>query len=334
MCCHRGIGLWITGNRAWASLTLVAVTALPQRRLDTSRPFTRAAAREAGIAPSALRTLRYRRLFPGVYVDADTPVTPWLRAAAALACFPTDSCVSHASAARIAGVPLPALPEEHVTVFAQKDRRRRVGIVCHHTAQARVRWVNGIRVSSHAQTFVEMASLVPLVDLVVIGDHLVRTTATGPSKLTAFCADYTGNGAVAARRAAAYVRSRVDSPMETRLRMLLVLAGLPEPEVNREIRFDDGSPLRRYDLSYPEVKIAIEYDGRHHIERVDRWESDLVRREAIDDDGWRLLVVTARGLFVEPERTLERVHRLARRRHLPGVPARLGGGWRPHFPPR
>ena len=89
------------------------------------------------------------------------------------------------------------------------------------------------------------------------------------------------------RRAAAYVRAEVDSPMETRLRMLLVLAGLPEPSINVKIRAVDGEVLRRYDLSFPTVRVIVEYDGRQHIERVEAWESDLERREAIDGDGWR-----------------------------------------------
>jgi hypothetical protein len=81
----------------------------------------------------------------------------------------------------------------------------------------------------------------------------------------------------------ALVRERVDSPMESRLRMLIVLAGLPEPRVNVTYGEEDGLVLRRYDLSWPEVRVIVEYDGRHHVERVEQWESDLERREAIDD---------------------------------------------------
>jgi hypothetical protein len=310
------------------------MTALAHAALDTSRPFTRAQALAAGIRPSALRTCQYRRLFPGVYVAGDVPLTAWLRAAAALACFPDRACATHASAARITGVPIPTIPDEHVTVVEQRNRRRRAGIVCHHAQRTQFRWVDGIRVSSHAQMFVELATLLSLVDLVVVGDHLVRRTSTTRAGLTAFCSGQTGNGVANARRAAAFVRPRVDSPMETRLRMLLVLAGLPEPAVNVPLRLDDGTVVRRYDLSYPEAKIAIEYDGRHHIQREEQWESDLARREAGDEDGWRTLVVTSHGLFSEPERTLARVHSLARRRRVPGVPARLCDDWRPHFPSR
>jgi hypothetical protein len=80
--------------------------------------------------------------------------------------------------------------------------------------------------------------------------------------------------------------------METRLRMLIVLAGLPEPQVNLTLRAGDGTPLRRYDLCWPEVRVIVEYDGRHHVEREEQWEADLDRREADDDDGWRTLIVT------------------------------------------
>jgi hypothetical protein len=122
--------------------------------------------------------------------------------------------------------------------------------------------------------------------------------------------------------------------METRLRMLIVLAGLPEPEVNRTVRAADGDPIRRHDLSYPEVRVIVEYDGHQHIEREQAWEADLDRREAIDDDAWRILVVTARGIFSEPERTALRIHRLLARRRMPGLIRAPRPDWRPHFPGR
>jgi hypothetical protein len=299
---------------------------------DTRRPFTRAAAIKAGIAPKLLRGSRFRRIFRGVYVDAATADTPVLRAEAALQLFTGRAFVSHATAARIHGVPIPALPEEHVTVFQPADRRERGGVRVHVAKLAAVVEVEGIRVSSYGQMFVELATLLNLVDLVVVGDNLVRGGRITPRTLIEFCENSSHPAASAALRAAAFVRERVDSPMETRLRMLIVFAGLPEPEVNHTIRAGDGEPLRRYDLSYPAVRVIVEYDGRHHIEREEQWEADLARREAIDDDGWRILVVTAAGIYRRPEETVLRVWRLLHRRRLPGVPVTPSVGWRPHFP--
>lgn len=69
----------------------------------------------------------------------------------------------------------------------------------------------------------------------------------------------------------------------------MVFAGLPEPAVNRKLLGVDGEVRRRFDLSYPSVKVIVEYDGRQHVERVQQGESDLDRREEFDDDGWRIL---------------------------------------------
>jgi hypothetical protein len=261
-------------------------------------------------------------------------MTPKVRAQAALVPFHASAFASHASAARIHGVPIPTLPDEHVTVLKPGHRRLRPDIQCHLRSGGATVVIDGTRVSDYCQMFVELAELLSLVDLVVVGDNLIRHGRTSCADLPGFCQASVLPGAGLARRAAGYVRERVDSPMETRLRMLIVLAGLPEPEVNVTVRTADGEPLRRYDLSYPAAKVIVEYDGRQHIEREDSWESDLDRREAIDDEGWRILIVTSSGVFREPDRTLQRISRLLSARGLPGVPRRLTDDWRPHFPGR
>lgn len=302
--------------------------------LDVSRPFTRAQGLAAGITPALLRGRRFRRLLFGVYVAAETPLTPRLRALAGLALLPPGAFASHATAARLYQVPTPTIPDEHFGVGAAADRRQVQGVRCHVCHDPDLRTVRGVPVSSPEQMFVELASLLPLVELVVVGDHLVRTRLTTVARLRAFCAGSRLPHTAAAARAAAYVRDRVDSPMETRLRMLLVLAGLPEPQVNLTIRDVDGEPVRRYDLCWPSVKVIVEYDGRHHVERLAQWESDLERREAIDDQEWRLVVVVASGIYQRPGATVDRVFRLLRRRGLPGLPAVPSDAWRAHFPGR
>jgi hypothetical protein len=60
------------------------------------------------------------------------------------------------------------------------------------------------------------------------------------------------------------VRAKVDSPMETRSRLLLVFAGLPEPQPGQEILDEHGQCVATVDLGYRAAKIAIEYDGDLH----------------------------------------------------------------------
>ena len=299
--------------------------------LDIRRPFTRADALAAGISPKVLRGSRFRHVFRGVSVAADAPDSPVLRVEAALLLFDGAAFASHRSAARVHGVPLPPHPLEHVSVPTATLRRRPDGVRCHVCSSASVVVVRGLRVSDPRQMFVELATLLSLVDLVVVGDNLVRRGLCTLAGLVDFCASSEMAGAAAARAAASLVRDRVDSPMETRLRMLIVLAGVPEPEVNTTIRDVDGEPIRRYDLSWPSVRVIVEYDGRHPIEREHQWERDLDRREAIDDDGWRLLVVTSRGIYREPERTVQRIFTVLAGRGLAGLPRRPSEAWRPHF---
>jgi hypothetical protein len=303
--------------------------------LDTKRPFLYADAVEAGISPSSLRGRNFRRMFRGVYVHVTLPVTPLVRVRAALLIHPPLAFASHVSAAVVYGVPVSQLPDVHISVFAEKDRRRRPGIRNHvASAGTPVTVVAGDRVSTPEQMFVELAAILHLVDLVVVGDDLVRQKRTTPELLQKYCAESRRADAAAARRAAGYVRSGVDSPMETRLRMLIVLAGLPEPTVNFTIYWADGRVRYRFDLSYPELKLIVEYDGRQHRDDLDQWDRDIERKDWFDHNGWMHVPVFSRGIFRRPDETLARVLAALKSRGCTSLPRVLADDWRAYFPVR
>jgi very-short-patch-repair endonuclease len=203
-----------------------------------------------------------------------------------------------------------------------------LSIRCHLAPRhTRVHELNGVRVSTPAQLFVELARYLALVDLVVLGDAIVRRRLSSVSKLKQAAMQCSR-----ASNAARYVRRDVDSPMETRLRMLLVLAGLPEPRVNVRLRDRNGEVVAQFDLCYPEIRLIVQYDGRHHADDDKQWQDDIHRREQLDEHNWRVLIVTARGIFREPDRTLSRVHRALRSCRFPGAPRELNPAWRAHFP--
>lgn len=156
---------------------------------DPSHPFTRSIGLANGLTDRDLATRKFRRVFTGVYVDAQVRDTPALRAAAALLTVREPAFASHTSAARVRGVPIPALPDEHVTVLKRRDRRSRPGIVCHSAPSARVSTVDGVRISGSAQMFCELAALLPLVDLVVAGDWLVRHRHASRALLTKYATE-------------------------------------------------------------------------------------------------------------------------------------------------
>ena len=301
-----------------------------------------------------------RQLFQGVYVDASAVVDDHVRAAAALLIAPRGTVIARHTAAVLWGAAPPPDWRTHVTTLwpSAADRalaseaRRRVrggGRGCSARARAELEWGRmhvdgvdarvssdhngvvvhrGLRLTDPARTFHDLAADLDLLELVVVGDGLVAAGTITPSALVSAAAT-PGRHRRLARRAASLVRAGVDSPPESRTRMLCVLAGLPEPEVNLVFRDDQGKVVRRADLGYRKAKVTLEYDGRHHAEDAHQWAGDIVRREEFDSWGWRMVVVTSPGLWHEPARTLDRIVAVLRSR---GVDAAVTSTeWRRYF---
>lgn len=303
--------------------------------LDVRSPFSRADARRAGIPVKHLTTTRFRKLFYDLYVCADLAVTPVVLASAALRISPLGSHASHFTAAQIWGGVVPDQPMTHVSSPHGRTRSERRGVGSHETRRgSQIVVFQQLRVSSPEQTFIDLATELNLVDMVVLGDSLVAKQRTTTQQIVEAASTWKGKGSRLARRAAHLVRAGVDSPMETRIRILMVLAGLPEPVVNH-IEYDAmGAWAKRFDLSYPDLLLIIEYDGRQHAEDDRQWGRDIERREALDAEGWRLIVVRSTGIYSEPGRTLERIMDAMRARGARSLPRTLNREWERHFPGR
>lgn len=99
--------------------------------LDPRTPFLRRTALEAGVSAKALRGPAFRLVLQGTYVAASTVVTPRVRAVAALLPYAGVAWASHASAARVYGLPVPTIADEHVSVQRAGLRRRQRGVRAH-----------------------------------------------------------------------------------------------------------------------------------------------------------------------------------------------------------
>lgn len=287
--------------------------------LNTHRPFTRKEALASGLADHELTGHRFRRIFHGIYVAAEVELTLAVRAQAALLVAPSGSHASHHTAVQLWGGWAPETPDIHISSPVTSTRSERRGIVAHLTDPAvQPRRRGGLSVSPPARAFLEVASTRPsIVDLVVVGDSLVTAGAVSPADLVAAADRWSGRWSRLARRAARLVRSGVNSTMESRVRMLIVLAGLPEPTTNHILRHADGEWRRRLDLSYVADRIVIEYDGRHHLNTGQR-RSDLLRREELEREGWLFIVLVSEDVYDDPAGTVERVRTALadRGRHL------------------
>jgi hypothetical protein len=305
---------------------------MPDEELDIRQPFTLGDGLRAGLTDSQLRSRGFVRLFRGCFVSAAASLTPDLLARAALRAAPVASFAARHTAARILGGTVPHDAETHVGTVGT-GRSRKPGILVHrYTDRPELVRRKGVRLTSPVRTFLDLAEVLSLVDLVVLGDSLVKRRQVEPGQLVLAASEWRGRGARRARQAAALVRPGVDSPQETRTRLLLVFAGLPEPEVNIEIRDEYGAVQRRIDLGYRRAKLGIEYDGRQHIERQRAWGADILRREDLGNVGWRFVVLVSDDLFTSPGETLTRVVRAMRSVGMT-VPV-LRDDWRRHFPGR
>ncbi len=99
-----------------------------------------------------------------------------------------------------------------------------------------------------------------------------------------------------------------------RIRMAIVLAGLPAPRV----QFAVAGGRYRLDLAHPDRMLAVDYDGElHRTQR--RAHRDLAREAALVRLGWTVLRFDARTVLSDPVRIAAEVAR-----HLRSVRPRTG----------
>lgn len=108
--------------------------------------------------------------------------------------------------------------------------------------------------------------------------------------------------------------------METLLRLLLVRAGLPEPELNQELFDARGRWIGRFDMVHREARVIVEYDGDQHRKDTRQYELDISRIDRAIAAKWTVVRVRARGVFVDRAETIRRVREALDSSDLPDRP--------------
>ena len=153
-----------------------------------------------------LLTRSFHRVLYDSWVSSHVPITPMLRATAAIRLAPEGSRVSHHTAAEIWGGVVPAEPNVHLTVPTANDRLIRKGILSHCATRALgLTWKKGLPVSTPEQAFLELAAVgVGLVDLVVAADSMIKAGSVTLDQLRGSAEGYDGRYCRVARRAAGF----------------------------------------------------------------------------------------------------------------------------------
>jgi uncharacterized protein DUF559 len=281
-------------------------------------PFTYAEAIEVGVTRSRLRGRGYRRLGSGLYRWTGLKETPDLTLRAVARRLPNGAAFSGSTAAWLHGMDmLPCDPIE-VTIPEPFGSSRLAGASVRRfdlTADDVV-LLRGLPVTSALRTVVDLGGREPLTEGVVAADMALHAELVSIEELRAHLAQHPGRkGTARLRRVIEMAEPKAESPMETRLRMLLVLAGLPRPEVQVSLHDERGRFLGRADMFYPHARLAVEYDGGNHRDRL---VDDDRRQNRLIGAGFRLLRFTSPDVYGAPEMVANagaaRTHRSIRAR--------------------
>jgi hypothetical protein len=285
----------------------------------TRGPFTPADARAVGVGADVLRGRRFEALHHGVRTLTAAGRDLEQRCLALAAVVPR-AAFSHGTAAALLGLPLPSdLATDdclHVTTPLGLRAPRRAAVSGHSGDLGGLVQLlpSGLRVVTAPACWAQLSAGLGLADLVAIGDAAVGRGLASLTQLARTVEDPRHRrGRCLRRRALPLLDGRSASPMESRLRVLMVLAGLPAPSVNRDV-VEDGEWLACPDLSYPELKIAIEYEGDHHRSDRRQWRHDKARRRLLEDHGWLVIEVTADDVYLRPDLLVARIKAAIMRR--------------------
>ncbi|KZE93543.1 hypothetical protein AVP42_01830 [Agromyces sp. NDB4Y10] len=279
-----------------------------------SGPFSVERGRAAGLGPGRLRGPDLTRPFHGVRLAASVDPDLRVRCRAYGERMRPCEAFTHRTAAALHGLPVPSRGDGLIDVGACEPHGipRARGVRGHRLRPDLVRVVefDGLRVVSAVDAWCQLAAELTERQLVVLGDALVRRRHASATleQLRAATRRMAGRrGSRKLVRALAKVRPRTDSPAETELRLDLIEAGLPEPEVNVAIHDAHGRQIAIADLVYPEWRVIVEYDGEHHRLERRQYGRDVDRLDDLAHAGWRVIRFNATHVGRRRSDRIERV---------------------------
>ena len=247
-----------------------------------------------------LRSTAWRRLYRGIYADACLPDSHGVRIAGAALLVPSSAAFAGRSAAYLFGAKTLVHAETPVEVVVPAVARfgpvAGLRIRVAPLGGDEVRTVGRHLCTVPLRTALDIARLEAVPESVVALDVMLARGLVRASDLAeAVSVLPPGRGTRRARTAVELSDGRAESPPESRLRVLLRLAGLtPQPQY--VVRDSGGLRIARVDLAFPEQRVAVEYDGAWHGE-PGQFSRDRTRLNRLRAAGWTVLHVTAADMY-------------------------------------
>jgi very-short-patch-repair endonuclease len=214
-----------------------------------------------------LRGASWKRISYGHYVWAGLQESPELVLADVHRRLPPKAAFSGRTAAWLHGLDFPPCDPIEATFLIRCGTTTLTGVAVHRTSLPDADLIvrSGLPTTSALRTVFDLGSRPPLVEAVGAVDMALRAGVVNLADIRQWADEHSGaRGIRQFRRVVELAEPLAESPMETRLRMLLVLARLPRPEAQVSLNDSNGRFLGRVDLYYPAERLALEYDGGTH----------------------------------------------------------------------
>ncbi len=257
----------------------------------SGRPFILAEARAAGVSPDSLRSKAWRRLGSGLYCSARAVPDPWQVLHAWMRRLGSNIVFAGATSAWMHGLDFQPTDPVEVIVPGDSTLRSRAGVTarrCGLTTDDRA-VVKNLPTTSLTRTLLDFCITRTPVEALVAIDMSIQRRLIETIRLTQFAESLGGRNGAGRLRFLSAFGEPAESPMETRLRWLLLTSGLPRPLVQIELRDPRDRFLARADLLYEAARLVIEFDGANHRDRLT---SDDRRQNLLVTAGYRVLRFT------------------------------------------
>lgn len=242
------------------------------------------------------------RLWTGVLVEADRAHDPLTRAAAALLLHRDRAVLCGPTAARLLGCDAINSEVVHVLRPYGPGMRPRPGMAVHsgRLPTTDLAEIDGLPTLTLERTVADLLctaaprDALAVTDQALAGQPETRREEFRVRLARQLAARADGRGTRRGTGLLALATGRAESPPESWLLLEVVSMGYPPPEANWSLRAPDGTERYRLDLAWPELRIAVEYNGYavHAGREVldERRAADLRRR------GWIVIMVTVQDL--------------------------------------
>lgn len=268
-------------------------------------PFRGSAAITAGVLTRHELRTRFIAVHHDVYIAKQTELTAVIRAKACWLRTRGHGILAGFSASALHGAKWIDANRPATTIDTNRRRTSGIAVWASNITDDEVCVLDGMRVTTPARTAVDLARRYPLDTAVAAVDALARATRLKVSEIEHAVRQHPRRqGQSRALKVLSLVDPGAESPRETWLRLIVLRAGYPRPATQLPVHNEYGALIGVVDLGWRDLKIAMEYEGKHHRMSRARFDKDVRRIDELLEQRWIVIRVTAMDTAATVERRL------------------------------